>query len=147
MEDRLILTNTHFCTKQQICWKYTYRILLCSLRFLVLLCLKDCDKYRLQPHIEGCLVHGRSFHAYVSLEDGHDSSMVINCLLATLCQVSDDGVLPPTLYIQLDNCWRENKNRYFIGFMAFLVAAHIFKEVNEHADQYIYSCQYTFKEI
>ena len=65
------------------------------------------------------------------MEDGHDSNMVINCLMNTLVQESKDGILPPTLYIQLDNCWRENKNRFFIGFMAYLVALDIFQEVSD----------------
>ncbi|XP_071507098.1 uncharacterized protein [Diadema antillarum] len=90
---------------------------------------KDCDRYRLQPHIEGCLVHGRTFYTFVSLEDGQDTNMVLNCLLDALCQESNGSILPPTLYIQLDNCYRENKNRYFIGFMGYLVATHIFDEV------------------
>ena len=100
----------------------------------LLFCIKDCDKYRLQPHIEGCLVHGRTFHAYIVLEDGHDSNMVINCLMNALVKESAGRALPPTLYIQQDNCWRENKNRYSIGFMAYLVAMHIFDEVS--SDKY-----------
>ncbi|XP_063954176.1 uncharacterized protein LOC135153857 [Lytechinus pictus] len=90
---------------------------------------KDCDKYRLQPHIEGCLVHGRTFYAYLVLEDSHDSNMVINTLMKALVKESAGRPLPSTLYLQQDNCWRENKNRFFIGFMAYLVAMHIFNEV------------------
>lgn len=37
--------------------------------------------------------------------------------------------LPPTLHIQLDNCWRENKNRYAFCFWSLLVAKKIVREV------------------
>jgi hypothetical protein len=38
-------------------------------------------------------------------------------------------VWPSKLYIQLDNCWRENKNKFVIGFAAWLVFAKVFKKV------------------
>ena len=37
--------------------------------------------------------------------------------------------LPQTLYIQLDNCAREN-NKYFFGYCAVLVKHKVFKEVS-----------------
>ena len=37
--------------------------------------------------------------------------------------------IPDTFYIQLDNCWRENKNKFVIVFLAVLVKADIFKKV------------------
>ena len=40
------------------------------------------------------------------------------------------GQLPPTLYLQKDNCWRENKNHYMLCFLALLVELGIFKKVN-----------------
>uniref|UniRef100_A0A7M5V597 DUF7869 domain-containing protein n=1 Tax=Clytia hemisphaerica TaxID=252671 RepID=A0A7M5V597_9CNID len=40
-----------------------------------------------------------------------------------------DGVLPPVLYVQMDNCWRENKNQFLLAFFAFLVLKRIVKKV------------------
>ena len=37
--------------------------------------------------------------------------------------------LPPILHIQLDNCWRENKNIYEFYFWSLLVAKKIVKEI------------------
>lgn len=49
-----------------------------------------------------------------------------------------DGVLPPVLYVQMDNCWRENKNQFLLAFFAFLVLKRIVKKVykynNTHQD-------------
>ena len=39
------------------------------------------------------------------------------------------GRLPPVLYWQMDNCFRDCKNIYILGFCAFLVMAGIFKKV------------------
>lgn len=37
--------------------------------------------------------------------------------------------LPPVLHIQLDNCWRENKNRFCFCFWSLMVAKRIVREV------------------
>ena len=34
------------------------------------------------------------------------------------------------LYLQLDNCWRENKNRYIFALLAWLVQKDVFRKVN-----------------
>lgn len=39
------------------------------------------------------------------------------------------GKLPNTLFIQADNCTRENKNRYFLGYLEMLVMKGVFVEV------------------
>lgn len=38
--------------------------------------------------------------------------------------------LPPTLYVQADNCFRENKNKFVLAFCEMLVWKNIFKEVS-----------------
>ena len=40
-----------------------------------------------------------------------------------------EGPLPKKLYIQLDNCSRENKNRYVLGYCEYLVAHSVFDSV------------------
>ncbi|XP_062581892.1 uncharacterized protein LOC134243670 [Saccostrea cucullata] len=37
--------------------------------------------------------------------------------------------LPDVLYLQMDNCARENKNRYLLAFMCYLVECGIFRKV------------------
>lgn len=39
------------------------------------------------------------------------------------------GCLPPSLFVQLDNCSRENKNHFFMSYMEFLVSARVFDVV------------------
>ncbi len=59
----------------------------------------------------------------------HDSNLTLNCLLKALTVTATENRLNPTLYVQADNCGRENKNRYILGFMALLVARGIVKEI------------------
>ena len=93
--------------------------------------LASLDK--LKTHITGVHVPGDTdspFRCYT----WHDrfptgSDVVITILLRVLCEVAAKGPLPPTLYLHLDNCWRENKNRFVLGISHLLVEAGVFKKV------------------
>ena len=50
----------------------------------------------------------------------------IICLTILFFQL---GQLPSVLYLQMDNCWRECKNKYILGFLSVLVEIGIFKKV------------------
>ena len=39
------------------------------------------------------------------------------------------GDVPPSLYLQVDNCSRENKNRFFLAYIESLVVWKVFKEI------------------
>ena len=88
-----------------------------------------CNMWVLRTHITGAIVHGRRSFAFIDVHLWpHDSNLTINILLNILMQLSDDN-LPPVLYLQLDNCYRENKNQFVFGFLALLVQLKVFKEV------------------
>ena len=56
--------------------------------------------------------------------------MTIHALQKTLEQVeANDGFLPPTLFLQLDNCFRENKNSYLLAYLAWLVERRVFDAI------------------
>lgn len=90
-----------------------------------------CDQQGLlQTHIVGVLVHGKGTYCMMDFNQvPHDSNLTLNCMLKALMLVSKDKKLPRKIYIQLDNCSRENKNRFFLGCMAYLVAQNIVEEV------------------
>ena len=85
---------------------------------------------QLRTHISGALVHTRAPHgklafAYLDLlQFPHDSNLTIHVLLLTLKEFKEK--LPPVFNIQLDNTARENKNKYFLGFCALLIAKKVF---------------------
>ena len=82
----------------------------------------------MKTHVSGTIVHGRRSYAFIDLHLWpHDSNLTINVLLNILFSQREE--LPDVLYIQLDNCYRENKNQFVIGFLALLVQCGVFKEV------------------
>lgn len=81
---------------------------------------------------------------YVHTEDlAKDSNLTITVILEYL-KIHEE--LPPTLYLQLDNCSRENKNQYVFGFAGWLVQHDVFEQVkisflmvghtHDHIDQF-----------
>ena len=49
--------------------------------------------------------------------------------MSALLEISKTRALPPKLFIQMDNCTRENKNKYVFGFFLLLIEMNIFTEV------------------
>ena len=92
---------------------------------------KDADGCnKLITHITGVLIHGRDPKAigytwYDRFPAGSDVTMTI--LLDALNRVT--GPLPPTLYLQMDNCSRENKNQYVMALATLLVERGVFRKV------------------
>ena len=98
---------------------------------------KDLDSAeRLKTHITGVHVPGwreRPFTCYTwhdRFPTGSDS--VITMILKTLCDYAKahNDKLPPKLFLHMDNCWRENKNRFVLGIAHLLVHLGCFKRVD-----------------
>ena len=48
----------------------------------------------------------------------------------TLLRVQEKkGKLPPVLFLQMDNCWRENKNWIMFSYLSWLVEMGVFRKV------------------
>ena len=104
--------------------------------------------YHLRTHITGSLEHTRTSHGkrtyiYIDiLRWPHDCNLVIEVLDRVLLdRIRIHGYVAPTLYLQLDNCWRENKNRYMFGYCAMLVEGGVFRKVQNKL--HIRSCKVT----
>lgn len=50
--------------------------------------------------------------------------------------VNQEGGLPTRLFIQMDNCGRENKNQYVLAFLFLLVEFKVFDEVCDKIHTY-----------
>ena len=86
----------------------------------------------LRTHLTGCLVHGYGCYGFFDfLQFSHDTNLTLTCILLTLLEVSKQRLLPKRLLIQMDNCVRENKNKYVLGFLAYLVQLEVFSEVRK----------------
>ena len=92
--------------------------------------------WKLRTHVTGVLLHtkcqyGKIAYTFVDLlQFPHDSNLTITVLLKVLQSYADlYQKLPETLYLQMDNTCRENKNKYILAFCAMLVEMKIFKKV------------------
>ena len=81
----------------------------------------------------GVLEHGieRKISLFPMTEEFSTGS---NHIIEALHRVLDkkyheEGFLPPTIYIQLDNCSRENKNHYLLSYLESLVGLGVFNDV------------------
>ena len=59
----------------------------------------------------------------------YDANLTMTVLLDVLVYWTNNYLLPPILYLQFDNCVRENKNRYMFALLALLVEKKIFDKV------------------
>jgi hypothetical protein len=77
------------------------------------------------------MVHGRGIWKYIMPENvAGGPNEVIECIQRTLKAVEmEGGKLPPVLFFQADNCWREAKNTYVLAYFAWLVERGVFVEI------------------
>ncbi|KAL3680769.1 hypothetical protein R1sor_023725 [Riccia sorocarpa] len=81
-------------------------------------------------HLVGAMIfHGklrtRAFLTYNNLKS--DSNLKITVLQKILLEW--EGILPPTLYLQLDNTVRENKNNILFAYLAMLLEKKVFTKI------------------
>jgi hypothetical protein len=93
----------------------------------------DAGGSRLNLHTEIVVVDGHAPHIFVAHEDIRgDPNLTIKCLQDTLKHAEAEiylNGLPETLYIQLDNYFRENKNTYVFSYLCWLVERGVFTQI------------------
>lgn len=81
----------------------------------------------------GAISHGHEPKATAFILPGDypkDSSLTCHIIARSLKRIQEkNGKLPPCLYLQLDNTYRENKNTTVFAFCRWLVRMRIFKKV------------------
>jgi hypothetical protein len=87
---------------------------------------------RLQLHTVCVCVHGSAPYIYLAHENIlSDPNLFCEVLTRVLlAEERKRGKLPPTLYLQLDNCWRENKNTYTEKYVEWVVERSLHKEIH-----------------
>lgn len=89
------------------------------------------NKQQVKVQVTGVLTHGHG--SFVYLQYGQyscNSNQTITVLVKSLQEISP---LPDVVYIQMDNCSGQNKNKYVLAFLAHLVQSGIFRKVKLHA--------------
>lgn len=100
------------------------------------ICNSTANLQRLRTHLVGAIVHsglcpmGKTYFGYFGLSQWkHDSNLTSNILLKLLETFNDRFGLPPVLNLQLDNCWRENKNKHVFTLLSLLIEWSVFDKV------------------
>ena len=87
--------------------------------------------FRAPIYLMGVIVHGRSSKCYVV--PGHfkqGTNVVLDVLIRTLKDLKACGQdIPPRIYIQLDNTCKQNKNRYLLGILGYLVEMNVTSDI------------------
>ena len=93
---------------------------------------------QLYVHILGIIVHGKGVEVFT--EEGkrwpHDTNLTLNALIKTL---EKHKTTQEVLYLQMDNCSRENKNKWVLYFCYYLVKKKIFRKVRLQTVVHVYS--------
>ena len=82
------------------------------------------DNPKLATKIMVDIVHGHGVNMYLlPIDVANGPAESIECLQRTLKHEEEKrgGILPKTLFLQFDNCFRENKNTYMLAYLASLV--------------------------
>ena len=87
-----------------------------------------CPKIKM--HVLGCIAHGRDTYAYTCpphIAQGHN--ITIQVLHRVLHDIkTKEGAIPPILHLQLDNTTKQNKGRFLMAYLAYLVQQGVIKE-------------------
>ena len=79
----------------------------------------------------GALVHGRGVYAFTYLNNVKTgTNIVIECLHRIFIDLRRRGPLPATLFLQVDNTAKQNKNSYMFGYLGCLVQWGLFAHVS-----------------
>ena len=88
--------------------------------------------HALKVKLVGILEHAReNVLRLLTVTEEHEtgSNHIVEALHRFIQDRSSSSSVPPRLYIQLDNCTRENKNRYFFAYVECLISWKVFDEI------------------
>jgi hypothetical protein len=85
----------------------------------------------LQTKLVGVLAEGICFSGYVTYPHYEQGANLMVTVLqrALVNHITNFGSLPPVLFLQLDNCGRENKNHTVLAYLAWLVQERVFHRI------------------
>ena len=90
----------------------------------------EASKFKIS--IFGVISHGTNDRNCVILPSTYsdDPNLAISILWAQIRRLlAASDIRPPVLFLQMDNCAKENKNRFFLAFCSLLIMLRIFKKV------------------
>lgn len=93
---------------------------------------KSRTGHSLKVKLIGVLEHNieNNLHLYTMTQE-HETGAnhIIETIHRFLNERRKKGPLPPVFFVQVDNCSRENKNRYFMSYLESLVSLKVFQSI------------------
>ena len=91
-------------------------------------------KQRLRHQLWGLINYGLQIYEFFPFFDWwrHDPNLTISFLWIHIYRIIQERGQYDILYLNADNCARENKNRWMMCFLALLVFRQYFKEIELH---------------
>lgn len=93
---------------------------------------KNARGHAMKVKLVGLLDHKKPNEVHLmTMTEEHETGAnhMVEAVHRFLMTRSKEGPLPRNLYVQLDNCTRENKNKFFLGYLEYLVAQRVFDTV------------------
>ncbi len=90
---------------------------------------------RIKTRVVGGIVHGRMRFLFHMMDNIPGDSNLTVTILLKIIRALEDGApkrLPRILLLQLDNCSCENKNKYVMSLLYWLVIAEVFDRIEVH---------------
>lgn len=88
---------------------------------------------RLRLQVSGVINHNlgvKELYISIAQQFDHDSNYSMNLLGIHLSkQIANGHTIPSKLVFQSDNCWRENKNIFLLGFFAVILLKNLTKDI------------------
>ena len=88
--------------------------------------------FKFRQYVVGVVTHGVGVKLYRHLSKfprgANVTISVLHQMLLCLWR-SNGGVLPRKMYLQMDNCWRENKNKYVFAYLSDLILKDVFDDI------------------
>lgn len=95
--------------------------------------VKDQRGHGLAVHLIGLLRHAALNRLRLfTMTDEHASGAnhIVESIHRLINEIEEaEERLPPHLFLQLDNCWRENKNRYLMAYLEYLFRLSVFQSI------------------
>jgi hypothetical protein len=85
-------------------------------------------KKRLKIYVFG-IAYPAMLYPHFDHWEHNNANLHISFLFSYFRQLHKAGKLGKNLMLQMDNCWRDNKNKWFFGFLAYLAAFGWFDSV------------------
>lgn len=86
---------------------------------------------KLSVNAVGCINHSSGLRDYMFYLGTYkkNPNLILTVLYLHLIKQFENGLHAPVLWLQLDNCFKENKNRWMLGFCCWLIKIGWFTEI------------------